>query len=60
MNVGKAFEVCDWLNRDGEPQNSLRLGIEFGVFEFDGVNFTLVENWRQRLEVARKACTDAD
>lgn len=52
--------VYDWLNEDGEPQDSLRLGIEFGVFEFDGVHFTLVENWRERLEVARQACIQSD
>ncbi|SLH95735.1 Uncharacterised protein [Mycobacteroides abscessus subsp. massiliense] len=53
-------ETTEWLNEDGEPQNSLRLGIEFGVFEFDGVHFTLVENWRERIEVARKACAQSD
>lgn len=49
-----------WLNDDGELQESLRLGLEFGVFKFDGVSFTLDKNWRQGIAEARKACSETD
>lgn len=51
-----ADDVLEWLNRDGEQQDSLRLAIEFGVIGFDGTRFWLTENWEQGMAAARKAC----